>query len=212
MIGLIEGTLHMYDTQTRSWWNQLFGEAISGPMKGEKLVKLPYTMTTWKKWKALHPETTAYIKPSVPYNRQSDYTDETFAEHARKGDGPVENTDLVIGVEGHVEAKAYLIRYLAKERVVNDELEDHPIVVFLSDDFATSRILDRSVDGKTLTFSLAEQDRLTDAETGSVWDPITGEALSGPMKGKRLNAYVTTYALWFAWKKYRSESELVGAS
>ena len=169
-------------------------------------------MTTWKKWKALHPDTSVYIKRSIPYHRQSDFSDKSFADLAQKNDGPVENTDLVIGVEGHVQAKAYLVRYLAKKRVLKDVLEAHPIVVFLSEDFATARILDRSVDGKTLTFSLARDDRLKDAETGSVWDPMTGEAISGSMKGEHLEAFVTTYSLWFAWKKYRSESELVAAS
>jgi len=201
----------MYDTKTRSWWNQLFGRAISGPMKGKKLVKLPYTMTTWKKWRDMHPETTAYIKSSVPYHQQSDFSAEYFASLAEKGDGPVENTDLVIGVEGHVEARAYLVRYLARKRVINDALEGHPIVVFLSEDLATARILDRSIGRRSLTFSLTQGDLLSDDETGSVWDPMTGQALSGPMKGKRLNSYVSTYSLWFAWKKYRSESELVGA-
>ena len=51
-----------YDKQTSSRWSQLFGNAVSGPMKGEQLVKLPSTMTTWAKWKALHPNTTVYVK------------------------------------------------------------------------------------------------------------------------------------------------------
>ena len=102
----------------------------------------------------MHPETTAYIKSSVPYHQQSDFSAEYFASLAEKGDGPVENTDLVIGVEGHVEARAYLVRYLARKRVINDALEGHPIVVFLSEDLATARILDRSIGRRSLTFSL----------------------------------------------------------
>ncbi len=190
----------------------MFGQATKGPMKGKKLVKVPSMMTTWRKWKTLHPYTTAYIKRSVPYHRLSDFSADYFADFAKKGDGPVENTDLVLGVEGHIEAKAFLFRHLAKTRVLNDVLEGHPILAFLSEDLATTRVLDRSVDGKTFTFSTAEGDRLQDSETGSIWDPMTGEALSGPMKGKRLNAYVSITTLWFAWKKYRSESELVSGS
>ncbi len=202
----------MYDDQTHSWWSQLFGEATKGTMKGKKLVKLPSTMTTWKKWKALHPDTTSYIKRSIPYHQQSDFSGDYLAEMAQKEDGPVEATDLVIGVEGHIEAKAYLLRYLAKKRVLNDALETHPIVVFLGEDLATVRVLDRVVGGKTLTFSLTEGDRLQDAETSSVWDPMTGMALSGPLQGRRLNAYVSTSSLWYAWKKYRPDSELIAAA
>lgn len=208
-IGIRDGTLIMYDVQTRSWWSQLFGKAISGPMKDKKLVKLPSTMTTWKKWKAVHPDTTAYIKRSIPYHEQSDYSGSYIAEMATKGDGPVEAIDLVVGVEGHEVAKAYLLRYLAKNRVLNEELEGHPIVVMLTEELDTARILDRSVDGKTLTFSLADGDRLQDAETGSLWDPMTGEAVSGALKGKRLKAFVSTYSLWYAWEKYRPDTELI---
>ena len=218
VIGLLEGSLHLYDVATRSWWSQLMGSAVSGPLEGERLAKVSSTMTTWKKWKALYPDTTAYIKRSVPYHEQSDFSGEYIAEMAQKEDGPVEDTDLIIGVEGHEEARAYLIRHLAKKRVLNDSLEGHPIVVFLSEDLTTARILDRSVgwrifnwtfNRRTLTCSPAENDLLRDAETGSLWDPMTGEAVSGSMQGKQLQPFVSTYSLWFAWNKYRPESELV---
>ncbi len=208
VIGVEKGTLLMYDQQTRSWWSQLFGEAIRGPMKGSKLVKLPSTMTTWAKWKNLHPDSTVYIKPSIPYKPR--FTEKTFARLASHGDGPVENNDLVVGVEGHVAARAYPVRRLARERVVNDTLEKQPIVVFLSEDLATARVLDRSIDEKTFTFAVADGDRLKDTETGSIWNPMTGEAVSGPLKGKRLKAFVSTYSMWFAWKKYRPDTAVYG--
>ncbi|MBI2820350.1 MAG: DUF3179 domain-containing protein, partial [Acidobacteria bacterium] len=160
-VGVQNGTLIMYDQQTKSWWSQLFGKAVDGPMKEKKLVKLPSTMTTWKKWKALHPDTTVYVKRGIPYD--TFFTESQFAAQAKKGEGPIEGSDLVLGVEGHVSAKAYLIRYLAaKGRVRNDFLEGQPIVVFLSEDLATARIFDRSLDGwlwdKTLTFRGTEGD------------------------------------------------------
>ena len=67
VVGVDKGTLIMYDQQTGSRWSQLFGEAVDGPLEGEKLEKLPSIMTTWAKWRALHPETTVYVKPSVEY-------------------------------------------------------------------------------------------------------------------------------------------------
>lgn len=208
-VGLVEGTLHLYDTETRSWWSQLTGKAVDGPRGGQKLRKMSSMMTTWKRWKALHPETTAYIKRSVPYHQQSDFSGDYIAKMATKGNGPVESTDLVVGVEGHEKAKAYLIRDLAKRRVANDTLEGFPIVVYLSEDFATARIMDGTVNGQALTFSLAENDRMRDAETGSIWDPMTGKAISGRWMGKELKLFASTYSLWFAWNKYRPESELV---
>lgn len=208
VVGVEKGTLIMYDQETRSRWSQLVGEAVSGPLQGNTLEKLPSTMTTWGKWKALHPDTTAYIKRSIPYRAR--FTGETFAGIARGGEGPLKERDWIIGVEGHVSARAYPVRRLATRRVVNDMLEGAPIVVFLFEDFATVRVLQRKVEGRELTFSLDGGDRLKDAETGSVWDPMSGQAVSGPLKGKELTPLVSTYSLWFAWRKYRPDTVVFG--
>lgn len=183
------------------------GEAVSGDMQGSKLTKLPSTMTTWGNWKKLHPDTSVYIKRSIPYHPR--FTAATFSGLASRESGPIQDRDWIVGVEGHVEARAYLVRYLARERVRNDTLEKGSIVVYISKDLATVRILDRTVDGKVLKFSLAAAEHLRDSKTGSLWDPLTGEAISGPMKGKRMKSLVSTYSLWFAWKKYRPDTVLV---
>ena len=205
--GVNEGTLIMYDAQTQSRWSQLQGEATEGAMKGKTLEKLPSTMTTWGQWRELHPETTVYVKRSVEYS--PDFTGESFRRIAEGGEGPIEPQDLVVGLEGHVEARAYLVRRLAGDRLVEDEMEGAPILVYLSDDLATAKVYGRTLGERTLTFRLAG-DVLTDVETGSGWNALTGEALSGPLKGKRLQPMISTYALWFAWKKYRPDTVVHG--
>jgi hypothetical protein len=198
----------MYDAQTNSRWSQLFGKAVGGEMEGRSLEKVPSTMTTWGNWKELHPTTTVYIKPSTPYRAR--FTAATFADIASAEEGPVQPNDLVVGVEGHVNARAYLVRSLAKERVLNEQLEGMPVVVFLSEDLATSRILDRKAGDQVLTMTLAGGDLLRDTETGTTWNPLTGEAVEGPLEGQALREHVSTYSLWFAWKKYRPDTVLVG--
>ena len=198
----------MYDAQTRSRWSQLFGTATSGPMEGKQLVKLESTMTTWGNWRALHPDTTVYVKRSIPYDRR--FTQETFAGIAHMEEGPVRSNDLIVGVEGHVEARAYLVRRLTKKTMVNDVLEATPILVYLSEDLSTARVFDRSLDDRALSFLPANDEALRDEETGSTWDPLTGAALSGPLEGRKLEAMVSTYALWFAWKTYRPDTVIHG--
>ena len=207
-MGVDKGTLIMYDAQTRSRWSQLFGSAVSGPMEGQTLAKLPSTMTTWGKWRETHPDTTVYVKPSIPYNRR--FTQDSFARIAAGDEGPVRSNDLIVGVEGHVEARAYLVRRLAKDRLVNDTLEAAPILVYLSEDLATARVFDRKLEGKTLTFLLVDGTRLQDEETGSSWNPDSGQAISGPLQGKQLPSMISTYSLWFAWKKYRPDTVISG--
>lgn len=54
---LVNSNLLMYDRQTGSEWPQLLGTAISGPLKGTRLETVPLVWTTWKEWRAAHPDT-----------------------------------------------------------------------------------------------------------------------------------------------------------
>lgn len=207
--GLDQGTLILYDAESRSRWSQLFGEAVMGEKKGQQLEKLPSTMTTWGAWRELHPDTTVYIKTSTPYSAR--FTGKALAGLANAEPGPVKSTDLVLGVEGHIEARAYLVRRLARSgRMVHDDLEKAPIVVFLAEDLATGRIYDRRVEGQVLSFEVLDGNRLKDVQTGSVWDGISGRAVEGTLEGERLRELISTNSLWFAWQKYRPDTALHG--
>ena len=204
-VGLDEGVFVLYDRQTGSRWSQISGRATGGRLAGRVLRKRDSTMTTWGRWRALHPDTTVYVDPSLPGRRR--FTEESMARITLGGDGPIVNEDLVAGVEGRRQARAYLLRRLAGPRVVNDELDGEPIAVFLAADAVTVRALRRTSGGRTLTLA-AEVDRLRDAETGSLWDPMTGQALSGPLAGESLQPLVVTTALWYAWRSQRPDTTL----
>ena len=51
----------------------------------------------------------------------------------------------------------------------------------------------------------AEGDGFTDAETGSTWN-ILGEAIDGPMAGKRLTKIVHGDHFWFAWGAFKPDT------
>ena len=50
----------MYDKNTNSLWNTIYGEPVVGPLvgKGIQLERLSVVTTTWGAWKARHPDTT----------------------------------------------------------------------------------------------------------------------------------------------------------
>jgi hypothetical protein len=54
---LVYSNLLMYDRQTESEWPQILGVAISGPRKGTRLDTVPLVWTTWRAWRAAHPDT-----------------------------------------------------------------------------------------------------------------------------------------------------------
>src|SRR6056297_76969 len=54
---LVNNNLVMYDRATDSRWPQVLGTAISGEFEGQSLQEFRLVWTTWKRWKAAHPET-----------------------------------------------------------------------------------------------------------------------------------------------------------
>jgi hypothetical protein len=208
-IGLEKGVFFLYDGETRSWWSQLVGRAVKGPLKGRELRKHPSTLTTWGRWRTLHPDTTVFVDPKLPGRRR--FTEESFSRITLGGSaGGVVNEDLVVAVEGPERARAWLLRALAARRVANDEIDGQPLVVFLTEDAVTARVWGRAIGDRTLTFT-AEGDRMRDAETGSLWDPLTGRAVEGPLEGEGLEPVVSTHALWYAWRNQRPDTTLWSA-
>ncbi len=48
----------MYDEQTESLFEQFSGVGVVGPLRGVELERLPLSVTTWREWRAAHPQTT----------------------------------------------------------------------------------------------------------------------------------------------------------
>ncbi len=204
-VGLEKGVFILYDRETGSNWSQISGRALRGPLGGRSLRKKGSLTTTWGKWRHLHPTTTVYVDPALPGRRR--FTEETIGRITLAGEGPIVNEDLVAGIEGSRGARAYLMRRLAGPRIVNDVLDGEPVVVFMAEDAVTVRALRRTLAGRLLTFSV-QGDRLSDAETGSSWDPLTGQAVAGPLAGRSLDGIVVTTALWYAWRSQRPDTTL----
>ena len=64
-------------------------------------------------------------------------------------------------------------------------------------------VFDCQVDGKTLSFRYIEG-KIIDRETASVWD-ITGQAIEGKQKGRRLSPIPHGDYFAFAWLAFKPE-------
>ena len=74
----------MYDEQTESLFEQFTGVGVVGPLRGVQLERLPLSVTTWKEWRAVHPETTI-----VAADAGDDPTYEPEPLEGRDSDGPI---------------------------------------------------------------------------------------------------------------------------
>lgn len=118
----------LYDRQTNSLWSQLMGQAISGPMKGQRLRDLPVTHTRWDDWQQAHAATqvlTTDTGAQRSYDRDPYAGYDTSSEvmfPLRFRSAGLHPKERVLGVVVGAQAKAYPFVELAKTK---GTLTDH---------------------------------------------------------------------------------------
>ena len=110
---------------------------------------------------------------------------------APRGANTVDEDSVVVGVERDGEAKAWPIRFLVYHHQVQDTIGGRPILVTYCSVCRTGRVFEPIVGGQHETFRLVGMDTFNamfeDTRTGSWWRQATGTAVTGPLKGTRLN-------------------------
>ena len=132
---LIMNALVMYDRETETLWSQFLGEAVEGPLLGERLTLVPSRLTTWGDWKAEHPDTLALDTGSRPYDPYSSYyiSGRTGIMPEANSDERLSIKELVLGLVGENSQRAYAHADLDSAQVVNDVFEGAEIVVVRDD-------------------------------------------------------------------------------
>lgn len=113
--------------------------------------------------------------------------------------------DILIGVAHGAVAKAFPAADLAQHGSVNDQMPDAPIEVTWCGVCNTGVVFRARFKGRLLHFeydSMAVANEVhKDHETGSRWQQSTGEAISGPLKGSRLDLYPFVRTTWKEWRR-----------
>jgi hypothetical protein len=215
LAGINNQNFIMRDDETGTWWQQVSGEAIHGPLKGKKLNRVYNDELTFAIWKREYPRGRV-LKPD---NRVKDKYEAADWEERYAGlrvVTPVDPTDklsprtLIAGLEINGKAAAYPFSSLEKQRLILDNIGTTPIFIVLSEDNKSVRAFERTVAGRTLEF-FVEPDtspiQLTDGETRTSWD-FTGKAVSGQLAGKQLKKIMALKDYWFDWKIYHPDTKV----
>lgn len=213
---------------------QFLGQAVSGPLAGQHLKQIPVVSTNWRAWSGAYPHTEVMSldgTPELDMFERYYITDRAGLYQQSAKDKRWHDKDNVIGVELNGEARCYPYPALIKRPLLNDELGGEPILVAHERISATAVVFSRVVEGQTLTFSgdsknpmRPEPDPdevdirrrinyepwfLTDSQTKSRWRAISGECVSGELKGKRLTMLPGQTGFWFAWSRFYPNADVL---
>lgn len=121
----------LYNSQTKSFWSQFDGIALTGPQIGKQLGVYPSQLIRWSDWVQQHPKTTVLSQQT---GFDFDYEQTPYGDYEKTTDiyFPLENTDsrlkpkeLVFGIEVDGRFKAYpeseLKKVLPKGGIIYDE-------------------------------------------------------------------------------------------
>jgi hypothetical protein len=209
LAGINNQNFIMSDEETGTWWQQVSGCAIHGPLAGRCLEAFPSDEVTFAVWKREHPRTLVLRSAedarehyaTVDWEKEiADYPTVTPVD-PRDGLQP---RDLVVGVTSGTVAKANPWTTLVAQNPIIDTLGDTPLLVLLHPDGRSLRCLDRRMEGRTLDLFLRKgtcPPAIVDGETGSEWD-FSGLASAGPLAGRRLTRVPCLKDYRFDWKTY----------
>lgn len=206
----------MRDEETGSWWQQVSGEAVFGPLKGKRLKLLQHDEITFKQWKS-EQVNGRVLRPDPVILAAGKYAPPNWEDRMRTvpvvtpPDGMLEPRTLVAGIVLNGKSKAYPISAIETRNVIVDTVSDVPVVIVLAGDGKSLRAFDRRVEGRELEFYARKagdgKSVLVDSQTGGEWD-FTGLATSGELSGRRLTPVYVLKEYWFDWKTYHPETSV----
>ena len=203
---LVRNSLIMFDRETGSLWSHLTGEAIVGPLNGQRLTIVPSVQTTWGLWLKGHPKALSLAgsegQLSDPYDLYFQ-TDSAGIEGRKHQDDRLPTKERVIGIRLGGEVKAYSFSALARDRVVDDVVGGIPLVIVFDGSSESGAAYQRKVNGLVLDFQPGSRPMsMTDSQSESEWDGLTGTASSGSSAGMVLESVPFTYSFWFGWADF----------
>jgi hypothetical protein len=208
LAGINNQNFLMRDEETGTYWQQISGRAIAGPLRGKQLQLVPFDELTFATWKTEEPRGT--VLKDVP-QYASDYAKKDwdvrmrrapvvihFAEHG------IKDRDIMVGVQAGGASRAFPYERVLKEKLVKDRVGTEPVLLVVGPDWQSIRVFRTGED-----FYRIDAGILMDAPTGSEWN-FQGCAVSGKEKGVCLERIAAVKDYWFDWRNYNPQTTIYG--
>jgi len=218
LAGINNQNFLMRDEQTGTYWQQISGVAVSGPLAGRTLKLIPSDELSFKLWKSEQPGG-AVLKDVPKY--AGDYSSKDWDVHmkrartvlsfAQPGLAP---RDLMLGMRAFGAARAIHYDKVIKEKLIKDRIGSEPVILVVGPDNESIRAFHARIPGvdKSPEFYRSVEGSsffLLEDATGSKWN-FQGCAIEGSAKGKCLERLEVTKDYWFDWRNYNPNTTVYG--
>lgn len=187
------------DEKTGSLWLQATGQAVQGSSMGKTLSIISSRMMTWADWKDAYP---SGLVLSTDTGFARDYTRHPYGNYdTSKGlYFPINYTStaftpkwIVYGVTDGTNGLGFSDIVLQGTGLNTAMLGEESVIAVY--DFSDNSARVFKAGDRSFSYDFAKR-RLTDVETGSVWN-AEGYATSGSLKGTQLEELQTVRGFWF---------------
>jgi hypothetical protein len=218
LAGINNQNFLMRDEETGSFWQQISGKAIFGPLRGRTLEPIHSDELTFALWRRENPSG-AVLKPVSEY--VSEYESNDWEKRMQKRRAVVDTAqtsrpprDLMLGVQYNNAARAYVLDRVLQAKLIQDWIGGTPVIVLVGPDGKSVRVFKAQIAGHegvpefyrdTDIPKDADPPILTDSITGSRWT-FEGCALSGPAARQCLQPLSALKDYWFDWRLYHPDT------
>lgn len=203
LVGMDHFNAMFEDRTTGSWWRQVSGKAIAGPLKGSSLPELRSEQSSLKQWLKRYPGSLV-MQRDPAFHAEYDELDDYDVGRER---GALTRTDTrswkekswVVGIEDGRDSKAVDWNRLKEERVVNLELGGRPVLVALAQDNLSFYALQRP---DNTVFTL-RNDTLMGKHGYTLWGEPIDDSIP-PLK--KVDAY---QEFWHSWRTFHPNMKII---
>ena len=202
----------MRDDETGTFWQQISGRAISGPLAGSQLAPVHSDELTFALWLKESPNGTVLkALPRDAAEYESKDWDVQMAKVRTVLDFPnsgLQSRDLMLGISAFGVSRAYPVNRVFAAKLIEDRLGPEPILIVAAPDGKSIRVFcARTSDGEIASEFYRTGDTFMDAATGSTWD-FNGCATKGRLAGVCLPPVDALKDYWFDWRNYHPDTSI----
>lgn len=203
LVGMDHFNAMFEDASTKSWWRQVNGEAVTGPLKGEVLPELESFQMSIEQLFKLYPtalvmQADAIAQADVKYDSLAKYERGKSKSNLTRTDSlPWQEKSWVIGLELDGLSKAYDWIETKTQKIVHDKIGNTPVVIIISADEQSFAAFERPAD--SINFIIRNDSLICSDNAYS----LRGVS----KKTDRLTRIKASQEFWHSWKTFHPETQ-----